>query len=262
MSEVSLDLLRLLSFASPRKRAKLAVIRSLLPPVSSEEKCMDIGTAHGGLACHFAEFGNWIFVDPDGWNLEVAKQLLRGEFYEAIAESVLSQKRGLSVVTLVDTLQYCEDPEGLLKQIRDALKPGGSVIVSGVLRKGTFFPWLRSKLGMDESVWGFRRNLQPDEVRMWGKKVGLNVDSEERYFGPFSHLLQTTIDWLILSTERGGDKLTSQFQEMAKSDAIKKIRQATLLRYVSAVSLLLDRLTPFLPRYAFAIRLTLETRRR
>lgn len=247
------SLCKLLAFSSPRKRVKLETIQGLIPKLSTTEKCVDIGTAHGGLAYYYAKKGAWTFVDPDPKNLSIARKILSGQFVQDVAENIIPQLKDISLVTFVDTISYCGDSKELLKKIHHSLRPGGFVIISGTIPREDWLSNFQRILGLSMKEYGFEKCITKEDIENFALEIGFKVDSVKEYYHPVSFFFQSLLDRIILSDKNSGDRCTL---EMTHVKWLRlKYMIALGLSVLSKVTSLLDILSKGQTTYAYALRL-------
>src|SRR5688572_30136464 len=103
---VQAQVCRALALCSPLKNARRGAVSAAMPAIALEDRCVDIGTGQGGIMHFCATRGQWTFVDADGAQLELAKELLQGEFICADALALLKRRGGFRLVTALDSLIY------------------------------------------------------------------------------------------------------------------------------------------------------------
>lgn len=247
------QLSRVLARSGPRKVAKLESILSAMPTLSNDDKCVDIGTAHGGLTSYYARHGSWTFIDKNGSNLKVAEVHLKGNFRgNILAEDYLGENGDQALVCGIDTLIYIDKYLELLSVINRSLKDGGYFLVAGGTLPDTWLTRLRRRIGAENAI-GFTTYPDAPSMRKSLESKGFEVVVEKHYCGFFSMALQTILDFLIRDDKTVGDQLTLQMASLTREKKNRMLLLSKPLRAASLATNWLDKCTPFFKRYAWVI---------
>lgn len=241
---------RKIAVCSPRKRSKLKAILRMIPFVESSAGCLDIGTAHGGLAYYFTKSGSWTYLDFDASNLQVASTILKGQFYNGDAVQFLASKHTFELITCIDTIMYIEDPALFLRNVHSSLAPNGQFLISGTYANDrSILIKLRRLLGLEEAL-KFRTNPNFEEVKKMVVGADLALSDSADFCGVFTEALQTLLDFYSVKNVKKND-LTLQLSEM--EHALPSPVLLRLLRGASLICSALDTLSPFRRKFGFLI---------
>lgn len=239
-----------ISESTPRKRSKLRAILKKIPRVTHDARCLDIGTAHGGLAYHFAKDGQWSFVDSNNENLQVARSILRGGFFCEDALSFIRQNKGFSLITCLDTLMYFDDPTVLLKEFYDAMLLGGHVLITGTSgNQRNILIQIREYLGL-EKAHQFNVFMTADDVKARLRSCGFVELTQIEFCGFFTEALQTLIDYISFKKLSEKDGLVPNLTQM---QSIPKDWQLIVTKQLSFLCQALDFLIQSKTKYGYLI---------
>ncbi len=196
----------------PGKRARVGAVLRCLPKLNSQSRCADLGTSHGGQMSYIAQRGKWIFIDSNPRHIEVARTILKGDFFVGDINSYLTKTRGLSLITCLAMVNYFRDYRKLLENLHSALNPGAHLVISTVKHlPSDRLIKIRQRLGVEQGL-GHAVNLQPEKLRGVVTEAGFEIINEFFYFGVFSMLLQTAIDAINLGPGKKGNRLTKEIR--------------------------------------------------
>jgi 2-polyprenyl-3-methyl-5-hydroxy-6-metoxy-1,4-benzoquinol methylase len=251
MSDIA-QLVLFLSTTQPRKNAKRKEILRFLPALKPEDRCLDIGTAHGGLSHYFSQVGRWTFLERDAEQLKIAKMVLQGNFESSDATQYLKSSPEFHLITFIDTLFYFSNIRETLQLVHRSLEPGGNLVITGIDGSPSSFMmklrrWLKIELAL-----GIVSDLNRETTEKALREAGFEIVKSGRYFGFFSQLLQSLIDWSMMRPgNKNEDRLTERLNDDARIRA--KIYLCKILRPITTLTNALDKILFFLPRYAFVI---------
>ncbi len=97
---------------------------------SQRGRLLDVGCGGGEFLAQMAELG-WevVGVEPDEGAVKVARQNFGLEVNLGTLETASVPRNSFDAVTLQHVIEHVPDPVGLLKACRQALKPGGRLVV-------------------------------------------------------------------------------------------------------------------------------------
>jgi 2-polyprenyl-3-methyl-5-hydroxy-6-metoxy-1,4-benzoquinol methylase len=102
--------------------------------VGSNHTVLDLGCGEGGLAAELKKSGNRITgvdIFPETQNPQTFEQYFAADLNHGIATIVRGlAKNRFDRVLLLDILEHLSEPEKLLRQCREVLRPDGQVIIS------------------------------------------------------------------------------------------------------------------------------------
>ncbi len=243
-----------LSFSKclPRKLAKLIAMQALWPKIHSADRCLDIGTSNGGFSYYYTQSGNWTFLDNNGDYFLTAKNILKGNFVVEDLTTHLQSHNGYHFIAFIDTITYFPDPGSILKSLCNNLSENGSLIVSGIEKSDSdILMRLRKLLGIEDAL-GILCNPNSKEMKKLLQDAGFSTVTEKKYFGPFGQLFQTFIDCFFIQKGEQGNRLTVDLSK--QNTSLRVMLVLTPFCYIfSMLVTFLDRVLPFLPRYAYVI---------
>jgi ubiquinone/menaquinone biosynthesis C-methylase UbiE len=237
---------------TPRKNSKLHSILKNLPAIQSSEKCLDIGTAHGGLAFYFTKIGNWSFVDNDPDNLDIARMILKGKFFSQDANSFLESNGDFSLITCFDTLMYFENTEEILNKFYRSLLINGRIAITGTeAKERNILIRIRSHYGL-EKAHQFKVQLNAGVMRSKLESVGFDIETNSTFCGFFTELLQTILDYI---TSRKHLNQKGLVPNLTKIDdgGMPKLWQLNAINFFSLLCRGLDYLLPFSTKFGYLI---------
>jgi ubiquinone/menaquinone biosynthesis C-methylase UbiE len=241
-----------LASKTPRKKSKLNSILKNLPKLEDTDKCLDIGTAHGGLAYFFSKKGNWSFVDSNQDNLTVARTILKGEFYQQDALYFLESNNGFSLITCFDTIMYFDNTNDALIRFSNALEPNGYLaltITNSNDRK--ILIRIRKHLGLEKAHL-FKVNLTPNDLIGYLPSVGLKIVTYSTFCGFFTELLQTILDYSTSKKKFEQNGLVPNLSKLYGKE-LPKFWQLRIINFLSVICNALDYLLPGNSKFGYLI---------
>jgi 2-polyprenyl-3-methyl-5-hydroxy-6-metoxy-1,4-benzoquinol methylase len=238
---------------APRKRAKLVAALSLKPKLPLNAKCLDIGTSNGQLIYFIIENEDWTFVDPDPICLDIAKKILKGNFILAKGASALQDilENKYQLITLFDIIPYIEDLDVFLKLIRTRLSLDGYLLMTSVSHnEKSYMHKLRERYGLN-LLRGFKMNYTTKEVQQLLIENNFKINKLSLFSGFFIESFQLVIDMMASKDE-------SHYGTLTQRHLSPKSYLLHLLKYMTQVTMLFDRIFFFLPRYSFVILAEIE----
>src|SRR5699024_6632867 len=133
----------------------------------SPARILDLGCADGSLGARFGNAGHHVIGVDRSESPGVRERI--AEFYEGDLDKGIPAAAGddFDVVIAADVLEHVRDPATTLDQIRDVLRPGGTLLVS-VPNFGHWYPRLRVALGLFD--YDARGILDADHVRFFTRR--------------------------------------------------------------------------------------------
>ena len=138
-------------------------------------RILDVGCGAGLLCEPLAELGAEIVgIDATARNIEIARwhaaeRGLAVDYRHALAEHLLATEDPFDVVLNTEVVEHVADPQQLLKECCDLVKPGGIMIVATLNR--TIRSFLLAIVGAEyvlrwlpRGTHDWRRFLRPDEI--------------------------------------------------------------------------------------------------
>lgn len=98
-------------------------------PGDGQGRVLDIGCGAGNMFHHLARYGSVVGVDNNPRPLEVARQ--RGyQVRQGLAEDLPFDDEAFDLVSLLDTVEHCEDDMAVLRESYRVCTPGGHLVVT------------------------------------------------------------------------------------------------------------------------------------
>ena len=175
-----------------------------LAAIAPGDRVADIGCHEGYLSMHLAEAvgpGGAVFAeDISSYRLERLQKHASERGYENITtilgdESDPKLPEGtLDIVFVVDSYHEMKKPMTMLRHFRNALKPGGRIVL---LEK------LKDKVrGKSRKAQTSAHSLGPEYVRKELKEVGFTILEEERDMGEWENNSSKKI-WVLVAAKNG-----------------------------------------------------------
>jgi 2-polyprenyl-3-methyl-5-hydroxy-6-metoxy-1,4-benzoquinol methylase len=244
----SLSILFVLSL--PRKRAKLNALRKCLPKIKPNQKCLDIGTGHGGLTYFYSRQGIWTFAELNENHSRVAKTILKGTFLSEKSENFLNDRSQFDLIASIDMITYLSDLKTFVRSCYEGLSKEGTLLISGMNNQPhRFFIRLRTYLKLEQAI-GMKSVIYEKDLEKNLKEVGFLIEKEIQYFGVFSQAFQTLLDFIMVKRNQDGkDGLTLELDTKTKTTRLSLA--CFIIRPVTFLADILDKLFFFLPKYAY-----------
>lgn len=94
-----------------------------------DKTVLDVGCGAGNMFHHFARYGTVVGVDNNPKPLVVARE--RGyDVREGTAESLPFDDASFDLVSLLDTVEHCDDDMAVLKECYRVCQPGGHLVIT------------------------------------------------------------------------------------------------------------------------------------
>lgn len=94
-----------------------------------QKRVLDIGCGAGNMFHHLARYGSVVGVDNNPRPLAVARE--RGyDVREGTAEEMPFEDASFDLVSLLDTVEHCEDDMAVLRECQRVCAPGGHLVVT------------------------------------------------------------------------------------------------------------------------------------
>jgi len=149
-------------------------------------KILDVGCGAGLLCEPLAERGAQVVgIDATARNIEIARwhaaqRELDLDYRHCLAEHVVETGECFDVVLNTEVVEHVADPEQLMKECCDLVKPGGILVVATLNR--TLRSFLLAIIGAEyllrwlpKGTHDWRRFLRPDEVRGMMERHGVET---------------------------------------------------------------------------------------
>jgi SAM-dependent methyltransferase len=131
------------------------------------KQVLDIGCGAGNMFHHLSRYGSVVGVDNNPKPLEVARE--RGyQVQEGIAEDLPLDDESFDLVSLLDTVEHCDDDMAVLRECYRVCKPGGHLVVTVPA-----FMWLWSH---NDVLNAHKRRYTTGELADKLKRVGFHVE--------------------------------------------------------------------------------------
>jgi SAM-dependent methyltransferase len=144
----------------------LNMIDRILEP-NGQTRVLDIGCGAGNMFHHLARYGPVVGVDNNPKPLAVARE--RGyDVREGHAEDLPFEDDAFGLVTLLDTVEHCEDDMAILRESHRVCAPGGRLVVTVPA-----FMWLWSH---NDVLNDHKRRYTAQDLRMRLEAVGFHVE--------------------------------------------------------------------------------------
>jgi SAM-dependent methyltransferase len=94
-----------------------------------QKRVLDIGCGAGNMFHHLARYGSVVGVDNNPKPLQVARE--RGyDVREGMAEDLPFEDEAFDLVSLLDTVEHCDDETAVLRESYRVCAPGGHLVVT------------------------------------------------------------------------------------------------------------------------------------
>jgi SAM-dependent methyltransferase len=94
-----------------------------------QKRVLDIGCGAGNMFHHLARYGSVVGVDNNPKPLEVARE--RGyDVRDGLAEELPFEADAFELVSLLDTVEHCEDDMAVLRECYRVCAPGGHLVIT------------------------------------------------------------------------------------------------------------------------------------
>ena len=111
-----------------RTRSLLNMLDRVVEP-DGTKRVLDIGCGAGNMFHHLARYGSVVGVDNNPRPLTVARE--RGyDVRESTAEDLPFEDAAFDLVSLLDTVEHCEDDMAVLRECYRVCAPGGHLVVT------------------------------------------------------------------------------------------------------------------------------------
>ena len=107
----------------------LSALSEMLPPVGT---VLDVGCASGGMLVPFKGAG-WrtLGFDPDPLAIETGRTRFDVDIRVSRAEDIELNPDSISLILIMGSLEHVYDPQHVLRLCRQAIMPGGALVVEG-----------------------------------------------------------------------------------------------------------------------------------
>jgi SAM-dependent methyltransferase len=168
---------------TPNAWLRFAVLERLLPDDATD--VLEIGCGQGAAGVRLARRYHYLGLEPDHASWSVARERLaalgRGEVRNGTS-AVLAEQSRFDLVCAFEVLEHIEDDAAALRDWRDRLRPGGSLLLSVPAGQHRFGP-------ADELVGHFRR-YDADRLTDLLGECGLTEITVRHYGFPLGYLLE------------------------------------------------------------------------
>jgi SAM-dependent methyltransferase len=131
-----------------------------------QQRVLDIGCGAGNMFHHLARYGPVVGVDNNPKPLAVAQE--RGyDIREGTAEQLPFEDESFDLLSLLDTMEHCDDDMAVLRECYRVCAPGGHLVVTLPA-----FMWLWSH---NDELNAHRRRYTAAELREKLNRVGFRV---------------------------------------------------------------------------------------
>jgi SAM-dependent methyltransferase len=131
------------------------------------KQVLDIGCGAGNMFHHLSRYGSVVGVDNNPKPLEVARE--RGyKVQEGTAEDLPVDDESFDLVSLLDTVEHCDDDMAVLRECYRVCKPGGLLVITVPA-----FMWLWSH---NDVLNAHKRRYTTGELADKLKRVGFHVE--------------------------------------------------------------------------------------
>jgi SAM-dependent methyltransferase len=131
------------------------------------KQVLDIGCGAGNMFHHLSRYGSVVGVDNNAKPLSVARE--RGyEVQEGTAEDLPLDDESFDLVSLLDTVEHCDDDMAVLRECYRVCKPGGHLVITVPA-----FMWLWSH---NDVLNDHKRRYTAGELEDKLKRVGFRVE--------------------------------------------------------------------------------------
>lgn len=138
-----------------RTRSLLNMIDRVVEP-DGQKRVLDIGCGAGNMFHHLSRYGSVVGVDNNPKPLAVARE--RGyDVREGLAEGLPFEEESFDLVSLLDTVEHCDDDMAVLRECYRVCAPGGYLVITVPA-----FMWL----------WSHNDVLNDHKRRYSGKELG------------------------------------------------------------------------------------------
>ena len=138
-----------------RTRSLLNMIDRVVEP-DGQKRVLDIGCGAGNMFHHLSRYGSVVGVDNNPKPLAVARE--RGyDVREGLAEDLPFEEESFDLVSLLDTVEHCDDDMAVLRECYRVCAPGGYLVITVPA-----FMWL----------WSHNDVLNDHKRRYSGKELG------------------------------------------------------------------------------------------
>ena len=106
----------------------LKMLDRVVPP-DGQKRVLDVGCGAGNMIHHLARYGPMVGVDNNPKPLAIARQ--RGyDVREGQAEALPFNGGSFELVTLLDSLEHCQEDLTVLPECQRVCAPGGIVVIT------------------------------------------------------------------------------------------------------------------------------------
>ncbi len=179
------------------------IVSPLLDSLDSVETVLEIGVGEGSMGTRLASRFRYLGLEQDAISWERAKRRLErfGGTVTCGDTSVLQKNMSFDLICVFEVLEHIEDDRGALRQWREHLAPGRSLILSVPAFRDRFGPW-------DERAGHYRR-YEPDEL----SKLLYDAGYTEPRVWSYGYPLGNMLEWLrhsIARRQTTGDSLAER----------------------------------------------------
>jgi SAM-dependent methyltransferase len=148
-----------------RTRSLLNVLDRVVAP-DGQQRVLDVGCGAGNMFHHLARYGSVVGVDNNPRPLAVARE--RGyDVREGLAEDLPFDDGSFDLVSLLDTVEHCEDDMAVLRECYRVCAPGGHVVITVPA-----FMWLWSH---NDELNAHRRRYTARELEEKLARIGFRI---------------------------------------------------------------------------------------
>lgn len=96
---------------------------------NGQKRVLDIGCGAGNMFHHLARYGSVVGIDNNPKPLAIARE--RGyDVREGVAEDLPLEDESFELVTLLDTVEHCDDDLAVLRECHRVCTPGGHLVIT------------------------------------------------------------------------------------------------------------------------------------
>lgn len=187
-----------------KKKEKLALIRSIIPPLSTQ-RCLDLGCAKGTISYFLrAGGGHWFHEDLDFSNVAATRELV-GPFAAVIPSSCIPHRDStFDLILSLDIIEHISDDQRFLFEMARVLRSNGTLILSTPATGPVFLlNRLKKRLGLTPDQYGHVvEGYTIEQLDLMLKKAGFQVDYKSTYSRFFTELIELMINFIFVKCLR------------------------------------------------------------